>query len=91
MHFSFFFSLKSYYSLLKLAAWSHGIEQGYVSNVASTPVQSVWICTKVFVTISNSCIPVSQETDQESLWMRAQSEIHKADSSQLAILEAGLL
>ena len=33
MHFSFFFSLKRYYSLLKRAAWSHGIERGYVSIV----------------------------------------------------------
>ena len=68
-----FLSLKRYYSIILfiiLGAWSQGIKRGYVSIVICTCESRLSHaraeCLNLYQSISNSCIPVSQKTDQES-------------------------
>ena len=68
-----FLSLKRYYSIILfiiLGAWSQGIKRGYVSIVICTCESRLSHaraeCVNLYQSISNSCIPVSQKTEQES-------------------------
>jgi hypothetical protein len=68
-----FLSLKRYYSIILfiiLGAWSQGIKRGYVSIVVcaceSRLSHARAECVNLYQSISKGCIPVSQETDQES-------------------------